>query len=153
MRIAKRKPAVILVAEDDPGDQELTKRAFEQGDLAHVLHIVHDGEEALEYLLRKGRYSDPASSPRPDLFLLDLNMPKVSGHKVLEEIRDNPDCPKPAVIVLTTSQNEEDIIQSYQLGVKSYITKPGDMDEFIRIIRFIEEYWFDIVVLPPKGDK
>lgn len=146
------KRVVILYAEDDPGDQELTKRAFELGHVRNELHIVQDGEEALDYLMRRGRYVDPSSSPRPDLLIIDLNMPKLDGRKVLEEIQKNNDCPKPAVIILSTSQNEEDIIQSYKLGVKSFITKPVDVDDFIRAIRVLEEYWFEVVVLPPRED-
>jgi len=146
------KPAVILYAEDDPGDQELTKRAFELGHVRSELHIVQDGEEALDYLMRRGKYVEPSTSPRPDLLIMDLNMPKLDGRKVLEEIRKNDDCPKPAVIILSTSQNEEDIIQSYKLGVKSFITKPVDVDDFIRAIRVLEEYWFEVVVLPPRED-
>jgi len=152
MNKVNAKPAVILYAEDDPGDQELTKRAFELGHVRNELHIVQDGEEALDYLMRRGRYVDPSTSPRPDLLLIDLNMPKLDGRKVLEEIQKNDDCPKPAVIILSTSQNEEDIIQSYKLGVKSFITKPVDVDDFIRAIRVLEEYWFEVVVLPPRED-
>jgi len=152
MNKVNAKPAVILYAEDDPGDQELTKRAFELGHVRNELHIVQDGEEALDYLMRRGRYVDPSTSPRPDLLLIDLNMPKLDGRKVLEEIQKNDDCPKPATIILSTSQNEEDIIQSYKLGVKSFITKPVDVDDFIRAIRVLEEYWFEVVVLPPRED-
>ncbi len=102
-----KKCAVILLAEDDPGDQKLTKKAFNDGKIDNDLYIVEDGEEALDYLLRRGKYQDPASSPRPDLFLLDLNMPKIDGRQVLEEMEQNPDCPKVPTVVLTTSKQEE----------------------------------------------
>ncbi len=116
------------------------------------LYIVEDGEEALDYLLRRGRYEDPKSSPRPDMLLLDLNMPKVDGKQVLEEIRKHDDLRHLTVCMLTTSAQEEDVLRSYDLGVSSYITKPVEMGQFFRVIQNIGEYWFQIVVSPPKGD-
>ena len=151
MRAAsKAKPAVILLAEDDRGDQELTRRALEAGKIRNDLRIVEDGEEALAYLFRRDKYKDPASSPRPDLLLLDLNLPRVDGREVLERVRADSKLRRMAVVVLTTSRQEEDILRSYELGCNSFITKPVDMDQFIRIIQALEEYWFQIVVLPPK---
>lgn len=144
-----KKCAVILLAEDDPGDQKLTKKAFSDGMIDNELHIVEDGEEALDYLLRRGRYEDPASSPRPDLFLLDLNMPKIDGRQVLEEMKNNPDCPNVPTVVLTTSKQEEDIIRTYDLGIKSYITKPVDFGSFVEAVQILGKYWFKLVVLPP----
>ena len=153
MRAAsKPKPAVILLAEDDRGDQELTRRALEEGKIHNDLHIVEDGEEALAYLFRRGKYQEPASSPRPDLLLLDLNLPRVDGREVLERIRADSKLRRMAVVVLTTSRQEEDILRSYELGCNSFITKPVDMDQFIRVIHALEEYWFQIVVLPPKTE-
>ena len=146
------REAVILLAEDDPGDQELTRRALEDGKIANELHIVQDGEETLNFLLRRGRYADPAASPRPDLILLDLNMPKLDGRQVLAEIGKHPRLRRLAIVVLTTSQQDEDVLRSYDLGVKSYITKPVDMDQFVRVIQTLERYWFQVVVLPPDTE-
>ena len=153
MKAANRgKPAVILLAEDDRGHQELTRRALAEGKIHNDLRIVEDGEEALDYLFRRGKYKDPATSPRPDLLLLDLNMPRVDGREVLERLRADSKMRRMAVVVLTTSRQEEDILRSYELGCNSFITKPVDMDQFIRVIQALEEYWFQIVVLPPKTE-
>jgi len=146
------KPAVILLAEDDPGDQELTQRALEQSRIRNELYIVEDGEEALDYLLRRGKYEDPASSPKPDLMLLDLNMPKVDGKRVLQQMRADPNLRRVPVVALTTSRQEQDIISTYDLGVNSYIVKPVNMDQFINAIKVLKDYWFQIVVLPPRGE-
>jgi CheY-like chemotaxis protein len=148
----KGKPAIILLAEDDRGDQELTRRALAEGKIRNDLRIVEDGEEALAYLFRRGKYKDPATSPRPDLLLLDLNLPRVDGREVLERIRADSKMRRMAVVVLTTSRQEEDILRSYELGCNSFITKPVGMDQFIRVIQALEEYWFQIVVLPPKTE-
>jgi len=151
MRAAgKAKPAVILLAEDDRGDQELTRRALEEGKIRNDLRVVEDGEQALAYLYRRGKYKDPAASPRPDLLLLDLNLPRVDGRQVLEKVRSDSKLRRMAVVVLTTSRQEEDILRSYELGCNSFITKPVGMDQFIQVIHALEEYWFQIVVLPPK---
>jgi len=148
-----RKPAIILLVEDDLGDQELTRRALAQGKIENELRIVNDGEEALDYLFRRGQYTDPKSSPRPDLILLDLNMPKIDGKQVLAEIRKDKELRRLTVIVLTTSSQEQDILLSYDLGIQSFITKPVDMKQFIEVICTLKEYWFNIVVLPPnEGD-
>ena len=153
MKAANRgKPAVILLAEDDRGHQELTRRALAEGKIHNDLRIVEDGEEALDYLFRRGKYKDPATSPRPDLLLLDLNMPRVDGREVLQRLRADSKLCRMAVVVLTTSRQEEDILRSYELGCNSFITKPVDMDQFIRVIQALEEYWFQIVVLPPKTE-
>ncbi|MCK4404425.1 MAG: response regulator [candidate division Zixibacteria bacterium] len=146
------KPAVILLAEDDPGDQELTRRALEQSRIRNELYIVEDGEEALDYLLRRGRYEDPASSPKPDLMLLDLNMPKMDGKQLLKQMRADPKLRRIPVVALTTSKQESDIIRTYDLGANSYIVKPVDMDQFINAIKVLKDYWFQIVVLPPRGE-
>ena len=148
----KAKPAVILLAEDDRGDQELTRRALEEGKIRNDLRVVEDGEEALAYLYRRGKYKDPATSPRPDLLLLDLNLPRVDGREVLERVRGDSKLRRMAVVVLTTSRQEEDILRSYEVGCNSFITKPVDMDQFIRVVQTLEEYWFQIVVLPPKTE-
>jgi CheY-like chemotaxis protein len=138
-----------LLAEDDPGDQELTRRALEEGAMRNELHIVTDGEAALDYLFRRGKYQNPATSPRPDLFLLDLNMPKVDGRQVLQRVRADTDLRRLAIVVLTTSQHEEDILRTYELGANSYITKPMELRQFMQVIQALETYWFQIVVLPP----
>lgn len=147
---SKARPAVILLAEDDRGDQELTRRALEEGKIRNDLRVVEDGEEALAYLYRRGKYKDPATSPRPDLLLLDLNLPRIDGRQVLEKVRSDSKLRRMAVVVLTTSRQEEDILRSYELGCNSFITKPVGMEQFIRVIHALEEYWFQIVVLPPK---
>ena len=146
------KPAVILLAEDDRGDQELTRRALEQSRIRNDLYIVEDGEEALDYLLRRGRYEDPASSPKPDLMLLDLNMPKMDGKQLLKQMRADPNLRRIPVVALTTSKQESDIIRTYDLGANSYIVKPVDMDQFVNAIKVLKDYWFQIVVLPPRGE-
>ena len=147
---SKAKAAVILLAEDDRGDQELTRRALEGGKIRNDLRVVEDGEEALAYLYRRGKYKDPATSPRPDLLLLDLNLPRVDGRQVLKKVRSDSNLRPMAVVVLTTSRQEEDILRSYELGCNSFITKPGTMEQFIQVIHALEEYWFRTVVLPPK---
>ncbi|MCK4224312.1 MAG: response regulator [candidate division Zixibacteria bacterium] len=146
------KPAVILLAEDDPGDQELTRRALEQSRIRNELYIVEDGEEALDYLLRRGKYEDPASSPKPDLMLLDLNMPKMDGKQLLKQMRADPNLRRIPVVALTTSKQESDIIRTYDLGANSYIVKPVNMDQFINAVKVLKDYWFQIVVLPPRGE-
>lgn len=144
------KPVIILLAEDDPGDQELTRRALNEGKIANDLHIVNDGEQALDYLYRRGKYEDPSSSPRPSLILLDLNMPIIDGRQVLSEIKSDPKLSVIPVIALTTSKQETDILKSYQHGVNSYITKPVNIDEFISVIMSLEDYWFRIVRIPKE---
>lgn len=146
------KPAIILLAEDDPGDQELTRRALEQSKIRNELYVVEDGEEALDYLLRRGKYQNPTSSPKPDLMLLDLNMPKMDGKQLLEQMRADPSLRRIPVVALTTSKQENDIIRTYDLGANSYIVKPVDIDQFVSAIKVLEDYWFQIVVLPPRGE-
>lgn len=146
------KKAIILLAEDDLGDQKLTRRAFADGKIENDLYVVSDGEEALDFLMRRGQYEDPATSPRPDLLLLDLNMPKIDGRQVLQAMKDNPQCPNIPTVVLTTSRQEEDVIRSYDLGVKSYITKPVEFLQFVEAIKVLGVYWFQLVVLPPNRE-
>jgi len=143
------RAAVLLMAEDNPGDQKITQKALERAKIRNKLYIVQDGEEALDYLFHRGAYSDPEKSPTPDLFLLDLNMPKVDGREVLEEIKDVKKLSNMRIVVLTTSQQEEDILRSYDLGVHSYIVKPVNLERFMEVISKLSEYWLDIVVLPP----
>jgi CheY-like chemotaxis protein len=142
------KAAVILLVEDDPGDQELTRRALRHDTLNIDLRIVHDGEEALDYLFRRGEYENPESSPTPDLVLLDLNMPKKNGREVLTEMKENASVARIPVVVLTTSEQEADILRSYDLGCNSYIQKPVEIDQFISSVRKLGNYWFEVVTLP-----
>jgi CheY-like chemotaxis protein len=144
------KAAVILLAEDDPGDRELVRRAFKNSKIGNDLRIVEDGEEALDYLLRRGKYNDPTVAIRPDLILLDLNMPKIDGREVLNQIRATPDLRHIPTIILTTSRQEEDILRSYKMGANSFISKPVTMDKFVDVIQKLEEYWFQIVILPQE---
>jgi len=130
----------------------LTRRALEQSRIRNDLYIVEDGEEALDYLFRRGKYEDPASSPKPDLMLLDLNMPKMDGKQLLKQMRADPTLRRIPVVALTTSKQESDIIRTYDLGANSYIVKPVDMDQFINAIKVLKDYWLQIVVLPPRGE-
>ncbi len=148
MTAQRMKPAVILLVEDDPDDQELTKRALRSSKLLNTLKIVSDGEEALDYLYQRGKYTNPDEAPRPELILLDLNMPKLDGRAVLTRIKEDENLRSIPVVILTTSSREEDVARSYHLGVNSYITKPVRMEGFIRAIQDLEHYWFDLVVLP-----
>ena len=145
------KHAVVLLAEDDPGDQELTRRALQEAVLRTTLYVVSDGEEAMDFLLRRGDYANPAAAPRPDLLLLDLNMPKLDGRQVLQQIRGDEGLRSLPVVVLTTSEEEGDIIRSYELGCNSYITKP-DIGAFMRTVRELVSYWFELVTLPSQRE-
>jgi len=148
VRDARSRAAIILLVEDDPEDQELTRRALRAGKVRNRLMVVNDGEEALDYLYRRGAFQDADASPRPDLILLDLNMPKLDGRAVLQQIKQDPDLRRIPVVVLTTSSQEEDILRSYDLGVNSYVAKPVRMEGFVKAVRDLEHYWFDLVVLP-----
>lgn len=141
-------PITILVAEDDPEDRQFTREAFQESHLANDLRFVEDGEELLDYLFRRGKYTDPASSPRPGLLLLDLNMPKTDGWQALEEIKADPAFDALRVIVMTTSKAEEDILRTYRLSAASFITKPVTFDGFLEVIRTLGKYWLEIVELP-----
>ena len=138
----------ILLVEDDPGDQELTRRALHDDLLGANLNIVGDGEEALDYLRRDGAFSEPEAAPRPDLILLDLNMPRMNGRELLKVLKTDPDLCRIPVVVLTTSEQEADILRSYDLGCNSYIQKPVDMDQFVDAVRKLGHYWFSVVTLP-----
>ena len=130
----------------------MTRRALEQSRIRNELYIVEDGKEALDYLFRRGKYENPASSPKPDLMLLDLNMPKMDGKQLLKQMRADPNLRRIPVVALTTSKQESDIIRTYDLGANSYIVKPVNMDQFINAIKVLKDYWFQIVVLPPRGE-
>ncbi|MEO8971685.1 MAG: response regulator [Ktedonobacteraceae bacterium] len=141
---------VILMADDDEDDILLTEKALRQGKLLNKLYCVRDGEELLDYLFRRGDYTDAAKAPRPGIILLDLNMPRKDGREALKEIKANPDVNDIPVVVFTTSKAEEDIYRSYKLGVNSFITKPVTFDRLIEVMQMIGKYWFEIVTLPPE---
>ncbi len=145
-----REPIVIVMADDDPDDTEMAREALASARLANELHVVGDGEELLDYLNRRGAYEDPASSPRPGLILLDLNMPKKDGREALSEIKANQDLRRIPVVVLTTSSAEEDIYRSYDLGVSGYITKPVSFAGLVDAMSQMGNYWFELVQLPDR---
>lgn len=135
----------ILLVEDNPGDVRLTREALKEAKMRNNLHVVEDGVAALEFLRREDGYGD---APRPDLILLDLNLPRKDGREVLEEIKADPELRRIPVVVLTTSEAEEDVLRSYNLHANCYVTKPVDLDRFIAIVRSIEDFWLTIVKLP-----
>jgi CheY-like chemotaxis protein len=140
-------PVEILLVEDNEDDILLTKEALKEGEVSHTLNIVRDGSEALLYLHRNGKYKN---STRPDIILLDLNLPRKNGYDVLAEVKNNEITKHIPIIVLTTSETEDDIIKSYKLNANCYITKPIDLHKFIEVVKAIEKFWFDVVKLPPK---
>ncbi len=141
----------ILLVEDSPEDFEATQRAFRKSGLKNTLLRCEDGDEALDYLHRRGKYADPASSPRPGVILLDLNLPGTDGRQVLSEVKNNEHLHDIPVVVLTTSADERDISACYRAGANSYIQKPVDIDGFMKAIERLNGYWFEVVILP-KGD-
>ncbi len=150
--IKQGSPITILMAEDDEEDRMLTTEAFEEIKLANDMRFVNDGEELMDYLYRRGRYSNPESSPRPGLILLDLNMPRKDGREALKEIKSDPKLRQIPIVALTTSKSEEDIFRTYDLGVNSFITKPVSFVSLVAIVKTLSEYWFEIVELTPKKD-
>ena len=146
------RPITILMADDDPDDRQMTKEAFEEAHLANDLRFVKDGVELLDYLHRQGKYSDPASSPRPSIILLDLNMPRKDGREALQELKADPKLRSIRVIILTTSKADEDIARSYDLSATSYITKPVTFDALVDVVRTLGKYWLEIVELPNHGN-
>ena len=141
----------ILLVEDSPEDFEATLRAFRKSGLKNTVLRCEDGDEALDYLHRRGEYADPASSPRPGVILLDLNLPGTDGRQVLNEIKNSERLRDIPVVVLTTSADERDITACYRAGANSYIQKPVDIDGFMKAIERLNGYWFEVVILP-KGD-
>lgn len=139
------KTIEILLVEDSPGDIRLTKEALKDAKMLNNLNVCTDGEEAMAFLRREGEYLD---SPRPDLILLDLNMPKKDGREVLAEIKDDQLLKRIPVVMLTTSTAEQDILASYDLHANCYITKPVDLDQFVTVVQTIEDFWLTIVKLP-----
>lgn len=145
-----KETVVILLAEDDPDDRLLTMRALERSRLMNRIYSVQDGEELMDYLHRRGDYAAPESSPRPGLILLDLNMPRKDGREALEEIKQDPVLRRIPVVVLTTSEAEQDILASYNLGVNAFVTKPVTFEQLSKVIKVIGNFWFEIVQLPPQ---
>ena len=137
----------ILLVEDNPGDVRLTREALKEAKVNNQLFVVEDGVEAMAFLRNEGEYAD---TPRPDLILLDLNLPKKDGREVLEEIKQDLELKRIPVVVLTTSRAEEDILKSYNLHANCYVTKPVDLDQFINIVKSIEDFWLTIVRLPSE---
>jgi CheY-like chemotaxis protein len=139
------RPIEILLIEDNPGDVDLTKEALQEAKVGNCLHVADDGAKAIDFLFNKGEYAD---APRPDIILLDLNLPKKDGRQVLAEVKAEPRLADIPVVILTTSQAEEDILRSYQLHANCYITKPVDFKQFLKVVKSIEEFWLTIVKLP-----
>ena len=143
-----RKPVTILIADDDPDDRKLTREAFDESKLANDLRFAEDGVEVFDYLNRRGKFADPASSPWPSLLLLDLNMPRMDGREVMRELKSDPRYAGIRVIVMTTSKSEADINSSYLLNAASYITKPVTFDALVEVVKTFGRYWLEIVELP-----
>ena len=142
------KMITILLADDDPDDQQLTREAFEANRLVNELVCVNDGEELMDYLHRRGRYSELKDAALPGLILLDLNMPRKDGREALKEIKADPNFRRIPIVVLTTSKAEEDILRSYDLGVNSYVTKPVTFKSLVDLVKVLGQYWFEVVRLP-----
>ncbi len=142
-----RQAIVILLVEDNPGDTRLVIEAMREAKLENYIHVVEDGIEAMQFLRREGRFGD---APRPDLILLDLNLPKKDGRAVLAEVKPDPVLKRIPVVVLTTSQAEEDVLRAYDLHANCYITKPVDMEQFMKVVAQIDDFWVRVVTLP-KG--
>jgi CheY-like chemotaxis protein len=140
MTIAK-KPFVVLMAEDDEHDIVATKRAWKKHGIVNPLYVVTDGEECLDFLYRRGKYSNPESAPRPGILLLDINMPRMDGLTVLKHIRQDPELPHMFVVILTTSKREEDRMRSYGLGANAYIVKPVGLENFSEAVRTLSLFW------------
>jgi two-component system, chemotaxis family, response regulator Rcp1 len=141
------RPIEILLVEDNPGDVRLTVEGLNEGKVHNNLHVAKDGIEALAFLRKEGDYSDAV---RPDLILLDLNLPRKDGREVLADIKADPDLKTIPVVVLTTSRAEQDVLHSYQLQANCYITKPVDLEQFIHVVKSIEDFWFTVVTLPRR---
>lgn len=141
------KPIEILLVEDNPGDARLTREALNMSKIRNRLHHVRDGEEAIQFLRHQGAH---AQAPEPDLVLLDLNLPRRSGREVLEEVKKDPTLVHIPIVVLTSSQAEEDILGSYRLHANCFITKPVDLEQLNKVVQGIEQFWFTLVTLPPE---
>lgn len=145
MKSTSKRPITILIADDDPEDRMLAAEALKESRLANDIHFVEDGEELIDYLLYRGRFTNPDDAPRPGVILLDLNMPRKDGREALREIKENSELRRIPVIVLTTSKAEIDIYRSYDLGVNSFIVKPVTFDSLVEVMQVLGKYWFEIV--------
>lgn len=141
------RPIEVLLVEDNPGDVRLTREALKEGKIRNNLHVARDGVEALAFLRREGEH---AGAPRPDVILLDLNLPRKDGREVLGEVKQDPSLRQIPVVILTSSQADEDIVRAYDLHANCYISKPVDLDQFIKVVKSIEDFWFTVVKLPPE---
>ena len=141
------RPIEVLLVEDNPGDVRLTREALREGKIRNNLHVARDGVEALAFLRREGEH---AGAPRPDVILLDLNLPRKDGREVLMEVKSDASLRQIPVVILTSSQAEEDICRAYDLHANCYISKPVDLDQFIKVVKSIEDFWFTVVKLPPE---
>ena len=139
------KPIEILLVEDNPDDANLTVDALKAGKLRNRVNVVEDGVEAMSYLRREGKN---AAAPRPDIILLDLNLPRKNGREVLAEVKEDPDLKRIPVVIVTTSKSEQDVFEAYNLHANCYVTKPVDLDQFIGVVKKIEDFWFTVVKLP-----
>jgi len=148
--VEKNGPIEILLVEDNPGDVRLTREALKEGKVYSNLHTAKDGVEAMDFLHRKGKYKDV---PRPDIILLDLNLPKKDGREVLQEIKTDDQLKRIPVVVLTTSKAEEDVLRTYNLHANCYVTKPVDLEKFMVVVRTIDVFWLTVVTLPPSGHR
>ena len=146
--VGENRPVEILLVEDNPGDERLTREALKEGKVYSNLHWVKDGVEAMEFLRRQGKYQDV---PRPDLILLDLNLPKKDGREVLQDIKNDDALKRIPVVVLTTSKAEEDVLRTYNLHANCYVTKPVDLEKFIVVVKSIDVFWLTVATLPPNG--
>ena len=142
------RPIDVLLIEDDPGDVLITREAFEHNKINNTLHVAHDGEAGLDFLYRRGAFQDV---PRPDLILLDLNLPKYDGRQLLEKIKSDPELSHIPVVVLTTSSAEEDILRSYKLHANAYVTKPIHLDAFLSAVGSIVSFWLETATPPPAS--
>ena len=146
--VNENRPVEILLVEDNPGDERLTREALKEGKVYSNLHWVKDGVEAMSFLRREGKYADV---PRPDIILLDLNLPKKDGREVLQDIKNDDALKRIPVVVLTTSKAEEDVLRTYNLHANCYVTKPVDLEKFIVVVKSIDVFWLTVVTLPPNG--
>ena len=144
--VDENRPVEILLVEDNPGDERLTREALKEGKVYSNLHWAKDGVEAMEFLRREGPH---ANAPRPDIILLDLNLPKKDGREVLSEIKGDEQLKRIPVVILTTSKAEEDVLKTYNLHANCYVTKPVDLEKFIVVVKSIDRFWLTIVTLPP----
>jgi CheY-like chemotaxis protein len=144
---ATGRPIVILMVEDNPGDVRLTQEALKEGKVHNTMYVVGDGVEAMAFLRHQGEH---INAPRPDLILLDLNLPKKDGREVLAEVKEDPDLRRIPVVILTTSSAEEDILKSYDLHANCYVTKPVDLEQFLTVVKRVNGFWLEVVKLPPR---